>query len=419
MARPRKHRPALTEKMIREARAPARGRLELVDGAVDRLTLRITSTGARSWSVLYQSPVTGRQERLTIGPWPRVTLKIARARAKQVHAAVALGGCPRTEEREAAAAAAEPKTRPVTFADVAAEYLAQQQARIASWRNIEMALNNHLLPDLGGVPIADLRRADLHRILDRLIADDRRGAAREVKKHLHALLRWAHSREYVDVNVAYNLATPELRRRPGDAAGRALDDEELRALWTCIGRVGYPWRQMIRLLLLTGCRKMEVGGLRWSDIDLHGRRFTIPRDKSGNTRTVPLSEPALAELRSCTVFGRNAFVLSCSLGERSVAPGSINKVRDELHRAMERELERPIAHFRPAHDFRVTAATRMSRLGVPREWVEAAQGRAAPALHAIYNKHDFEAEVRTALDRLGEHFMEVVGDGRADATARG
>ena len=423
MARPRKHRPNLTEKAVRAAKPPERGRLELLDGAVDRLVLRVTASGAKSWSVLYQSPVTGKQERVTIGPWPRVTVKTARTRAKQVHAAVALGGCPRSEERETARAARS-AVRPTTFAEVAAAYLEQQQGRIRSWRNIETALENHLLPTLGTTAVGDVRRGDIHRVLDGLIAQGKRGAAREVKKHAHAILRWAHSRELVDRNVAYDLHVPELRRRAGDEAGRALEDEELRALWTCTEAEGFPWRQLVRLLVLTGCRKMEVTALRWSDVDLRARTFTIREDKSGNRRTVPLSEPALAEIRTCPRFvgADDPYIFSFRGGASHVSPGSFNKMlrgEGRLHDAMERELGRPVERFRPAHDFRVTAATHMSRLGVPREWVEAAQGRAAPALHAIYNKHDFEAEVRQALSRLGEHVMEVTGGSRESGGAAG
>lgn len=410
--RPQK-RTNLTERAVKAAKAPANGRLELADGLVDRLVLRVTPKGVKTWSVLYQSPVTGKQERFTIGKHPGVSLQVARQAAKGVHAAVALGRCPQSEKRRS-----RPEDRPTTFAEVASEYLAQQKGRISSWPNIDAALRNHLLPAFGSRPLADLRRGDIHRLLDGLVNQGKRGAAREVKKHAHAILRWAHSRELVETNVAYNLHVPELRRSPGDEAGRALGDDELRALWICAEREGYPWSQIFHLLVLTGCRRMEVAGLRWSAVDLRGARFTIPRNKSGREHVVPLSAPALTELRSCPriVGPPDAPVFTFRAGAAPVSPGSFTKVHARLHEAMETMLKREVPPFRPAHDFRVTAATRMSRLGVPREWVEAVQGRAAPALHAIYNKHDFEVETRKALDALAEHILSVVSEER-DAAA--
>lgn len=407
-----------TDRDVKAQQPPASGRAEVRDGVHPHLVLRVTPAGAKSWCVRYQSPVTGKQERATLGSWPDVTIREARAAAKRVRAQATLGRCVRTEEREARAARkVATEHRPTTFAQVAAAYLEQQKQRITSWPNIDAALRNHLLPEFGATPVADLRRGDIHRLLDRLIAQGRRGAAREAKKHAHALLRWAHSRELVEVNVAYDLHVPELRKRPGEEAGRALDDDELRALWICAGRMGYPWQPLLRLLVLTGCRKMEVAGLRWSAVDLRGRRFTIARDKSGNERTVPLSAPALDELRACRRFVGPAdpAVFSSTHGATHVSPGSFNRVRDVLRAAMEEELGRPVPPFRPAHDYRVTAATRLSQLGVPREWVEAVEGRAAPALHAVYNKNDFEAESRRALDLLGQHVMEVVGGQVGDA----
>ena len=116
----------------------------------------------------------------------------------------------------------------------------------------------------------------------------------------------------------------------------------------------------------------------------------------------------MVELRSCPVFGRDAFVFSCSQGQRPVAAGSLHKVRDRLREAMAQELGREVLPFRPAHDFRVSAATRMGLLNVREEIIEAAQGRSAPALHRTYNKHNNAPQIRDAMDRLGEHIMEVV-----------
>ena len=60
------------------------------------------------------------------------------------------------------------------------------------------------------------------------------------------------------MNAAYDLHVPELRRSPGEEAGRALSDDELRALWTCAEREGYPSGPLLHLLVLTGCRRMEI-----------------------------------------------------------------------------------------------------------------------------------------------------------------
>ena len=49
---------------------------------------------------------------------------------------------------------------------------------------------------------------------------------------------------------------------------RTLNDAELRALWQASETLGYPFGPLYRLLLLTGARKSEVAGARWSEFDL-------------------------------------------------------------------------------------------------------------------------------------------------------
>ena len=46
---------------------------------------------------------------------------------------------------------------------------------------------------------------------------------------------------------------------------RVLSDDELRCLWKATGQLGYPWRQLFRLLLVTGTRKTEAAGARWRE----------------------------------------------------------------------------------------------------------------------------------------------------------
>ena len=63
---------------------------------------------------------------------------------------------------------------------------------------------------------------------------------------------------------------------------------------------------ILRLLLLTGCRREEIGGLRWSEIDTEARTITLPRDrtKNGQEYVVPLSDSAMA-LRDGSHLGRH------------------------------------------------------------------------------------------------------------------
>ena len=78
----------------------------------------------------------------------------------------------------------------------------------------------------------------------------------------------------------------------GPPRERVLSDYELLAIWNACGTGDYDYGRIVRVLVLTGCRREEVGGLRWSEIDLFERLIRLPaeRCKNGRAHDVPLSD---------------------------------------------------------------------------------------------------------------------------------
>ena len=105
---------------------------------------------------------------------------------------------------------------------------------------------------------------------------------------------------------------------------RTLNDAELRALWQASETIGYPFGPLYRLLLLTGARKSEVAGARWSEFDLD-RKFggAGGRFKSNATHLVPLSDHAVAVLLSSRTSPRRPY--SLKLSGRSLSPVSVRR----------------------------------------------------------------------------------------------
>jgi hypothetical protein len=96
----------------------------------------------------------------------------------------------------------------------------------------------------------DIRRGDVHQLLDDLVAEGKTGTAREVRKHLSSLFNWAVDREIVPDNPLYGMTRADLKNT--HEAGRALEDDELRAVWQAAGDLGYPFGPMYRLLRAGG-----------------------------------------------------------------------------------------------------------------------------------------------------------------------
>ena len=115
----------LTDRAVKAVTPPAKGQVDYFDERLPGFGLRVSQGGHKTWIVTYRHA--GRFRRLTIGPYPRLTLAEARTEAKNALHAAAHGRDPATEkqgERDAE-----------TFGQLAQEYLERHaKLRKRSWR---------------------------------------------------------------------------------------------------------------------------------------------------------------------------------------------------------------------------------------------------------------------------------------------
>ena len=407
-----------TEAMIERLRPPKTGRIELGDEVVPGLVLRVTPNAVKSFSVIYKvpgeggisasgRPLAGRQHRITLGQYPRLKLTKAREDARAKLEIVTQGRDPRPEMRE------QHLIRHTNTVDKVSErFITDIKRTVESWRNIERAFNLHILPTLGSRPIRDVRRADAHELLDKLVADGKVGVAREVRKDLQRLFNWAADREIVPINPLANMKRDDLAAN--EDAGRALTDDEIWAVWHGAEKMGYPAGDYYRLTLLTGCRRAEWAQGRRSEISVDDRTYEIPahRQKSRRVHVVPLADPAWAIISALPEMadGAEDWLFPSRTGKTPMSGFSKFKATldDKARKALgESERSATLAPFR-VHDFRVTCQTRLAALGVGEEVQEAVLAHAKSGLQKIYNKHAYLEEKREALAAYGDHLMEIV-----------
>jgi integrase len=417
---PRKSRPNLTVASINRLRASDEGkRVEVGDGRVAGLELRVTPRGVKTFTYLYRSAVDGRQRRVTLGHWPELdsaqakALEEARKEALRLAAEVAAGRDPVEDERRRAAAARAADQRSLRW--LAGEYIAvEAKPSIKTWKAAEAKLGKHWLSTLGDVPFEEVTRVQLYSVIDRLVREGRYGAASEARKHITRLYSWALDRGHVQTSPAIRLRHRALDGRP--EAGRELSSDELAAVWHGATALGTPWTQALRVLLLTGARRSEVCEARWSEVTAD-RWLEVPaaRFKTRRAFAIPLSSAAWAQLESLPRYAlRNAYIFSVRVG-RSPIRGWVRKKR-ELDAAAAELLGHELPRYR-LHDLRVTCRTRLAMLGVHFTTAEAVIGHTRAGIHAVYDKYDLRAERREALERYAAHVMEVVGGQRGRQTA--
>ena len=136
------------------------------------------------------------------------------------------------------------------------------------------------------MPLADIKRAHVIRILDSIMAEGKPYRANRALASIKKLFAWSRDRGYIDHHPIDRLKPPgkEIAR------DRILSDRELAALWEVAEKIGYPFGPAIQLLILTAQRRGEVTTMRWSDIDFDRAVWTIPAAVAKNARVheVPL-----------------------------------------------------------------------------------------------------------------------------------
>lgn len=185
---------------------------------------------------------------------------------------------------------------------------------------------------------------------------------------------------------------------------RVLTDNELRAIWKATS-TGDQYSAIVRLLLLTGARRDEVGSLRWSEVDLDAATISLPGDRTKNSRPfdIPLTPAALSILENQPGRPDRDFIF----GRRERGFSGWSKAKAELDRQVQ------LAPWR-LHDLRRTMSTVMhDRLSVQPHIVEAVLNHVSghrSGVAGVYNRATYAAEKAAALARWADHVLAVVED---------
>jgi integrase len=237
--------------------------------------------------ILQYRPRDSRTPRLlTLGQYGALTLAQARKEAqKELHAA-RFGADP-LEKRRA-------EKRGETLRDLAAIYMKREGKSLKTATEVQRLLDKHILPALGSKRVKDITTehcAQLHF----KIGDTAPIGANRVRGVLHRLFECARKWGYAPpdrLNPVRDVEPFKERSRE-----RFADAQELPHLWRAIEAEADPHtRAVFKILLLTGCRRGEVLGLRWRDVDVGARVLRLRDTKAGTPATVPLSDEALAVL---------------------------------------------------------------------------------------------------------------------------
>jgi integrase len=405
----------LTELFAERAPVPAVGRVEYFDAGFPGLALRVTEKGHKSWSLFYR--FNGRLRRFTIGRHPAIKPGQARREATSALERVRQGVDPAEEKR---ARRDKPPPEAETFEALAQDYLerhVRKNSATATYQEAKRDLEYNVLPKWRNRPIASISRRDATDLIDGLVERGVQIQANRTLARLRALFNWAIEKDRISGSPVNHMKPPTKER----ARDRALTNDEIGWFWQACDEIGWPFGPIFKLLLLTAQRRDEVGGMKWTEIDLDRRTWTLPRHRTKSDRghEVHLSDVAIDVLRALPRIGRGSnemdFVFTVT-GTTAVSGFGNAKRRLDFIMAEARRLslglsEQPKISDWRLHDLRRTAATGMQGLKIAPYVVDKVlnhSGGTIRGVAAIYNRFEYLDERRTALDAWGQHVRSLV-----------
>jgi integrase len=323
----------------------------------------------------------GRQAMHSIGrygaPW---TVETARSEAQRLLGVVASGVDPFAQSLSGE-----------TFGAEVHRYLERKRNSLKprSFVEVQRYLQKRAAP-LHKLRLGDIDRRTIAVLLGQVETASGPIPRNRLRSSLSAFYAWAIQEGLTETNPVQGTGKAD----EGHSRDRVLTPEELRNLWHCLGEGHFA--DIVRLLLLTGQRRNEIGGLTWAEVDLDRKLIVLAPERTKNKRRheVPLSVQAIAILQRQDQ--RTEFVFTKYMGWGAA------KVKLDQRVA--------IAPWR-LHDLRRTAATGMAELGVQPHIIEAVLNHVSghkAGVAGIYNRARYEGEMRDALQRWADHVDGIV-----------
>lgn len=372
----------LNDRQIKNAK-PQEKPYKLADGG--GLYLYVTPKGTKSFRLKFRFD--GKEQVLTIGKYPHVSLSEARAMAETAKTQIAQGINPAAQKQAEKQQAQEAALN--TFAAVAKEWhrvstprwKPHHAARV--WRYME----TDVLPHIGSLQLDEIRVSDIQALLERITARNVGNTAEKIRQWIGAVYEYAAQRELTERNPAKRLKGFVEKRET--VHRRALPLSELEAFYQRLqeARIDHANRIALLLLILTFPRSNELRGAQWGEIDFQAAVWTIPKERMKMKREhkIPLSAWSLEllhELHAITGQGTQLFPSRTKIGGY-ISENTLNKIIERIG----------FKELTTLHGFRSLASSTLNEKGFNPDAIELQLAHQPnDKIRAAYNRADYWQE---------------------------
>jgi len=295
----------LTKKTV-DSIAPADKDVIVLDRDITGYGLRVKPSGVKSYFIRYRN-THGESRWYTLGQHGPLTPDRAREKAMVELGRVADGYDP-SEERKL-------KFKEMTISELCDLYIKEgcKTKKESTFITYKSLIKHHIRPLLGRKKITAVRRSDVEKMKHDIV-EGKTAADEKTKKHGRAIVRGgkgAASRVVSLLSAIFSFALTyelvkdnpcrDIKKFPGKNCDRFLSAKEFKDLGDALNEAEKAGESlsainMIRMLILTGCRRGEIQTLKWEYIDWDNSCLKLPDSKTGE-KVVHLATPAIAVLK--------------------------------------------------------------------------------------------------------------------------
>ncbi len=362
------------------------------------LYLIVTPSGGKWWRFDYK--IGAKRKTLSLGTFPRVSLKDARQKKDDAKRIIEAGSDPSTAKKL-------DKTTNETFGELTNEWF---ESKKDSWvqthaESVIQRINNYIKDEFGDKPIADINANAIYNFLRQIEKSGKVETAHRVKQIMGMIFRYGIAKGIAERNPVADLGKGMLAPPRPKHFPTITDPVKVGELLRAID--GYDTlmiRYALQFHILTFVRPGELRHAEWSEIKWDDAMWEIPPEKMKKRRAhiVPLSKQAIEILSKLNAFtGKNRLLFPGLGGARPISEVTLNASLRRLGYDTSKDIT--------SHGVRAMARTLLhERLGFPPEIIEHQLAHAVPdMLGEAYNRTKFISERRLMMQKWADYLDEL------------